>query len=237
MSHFDPHRPPDKVLLTSGGVQIIVKAPPPPPPPPPPPRPLFPQAVVIPANSSAEDVDAFVTGLCEQHRDFMLQVLRWRGDVLEESAKDLAQNVLVSLWQYVRAHDPPTNVRGFLFDLIDKEVIDHKRWMGRRPPLDREADPHAAPDSAPNPEEAVDAVQHMQKVERCIAGLPYREAEVVRYIALLEKTIAAAAKAFKRPKSTVAAERHRGMAKLKALANAPEDAEPPNTRAAARSRG
>jgi hypothetical protein len=35
-----------------------------------------------------------------------------------------------------------------------------------------------------------------------------------------------AAEALERPLSSVAADRHRGMAKLKALANAPEEAEP-----------
>lgn len=227
MLNFDPKKPPEKVLVTSGGVQIIVKAPPPPAPPRlHPPQPRFPQAIIVPPDQPAEFLDAIFTTLCDQHRAFVLEVLRARGDVLAESAKDLAQEVLVALWHYVREKKPPTNVRGFLVDLIDKKVIDHKRTMGRRPALDREADLHAAPDSAPDPEQSVDALQHLEKIERCIAELPHREAEAVRYIALLETTIEQTAKAVKRPQSTVAAECTRGMEKLKALANAPEEPAP-----------
>jgi RNA polymerase sigma factor (sigma-70 family) len=231
MFDFDPDKPPEKVLVTKGGVQIIVRAPPPPPPPEPPPsskppEPLYPRAIVVPANASAEYLDALFTRLCALHRDFVLQVLLSRGDVLAESAKDLAQNVLVDLWKYVRENRSLKNVRGFLVDLVDKEVVDHKRWMGRRPPLDREADPEAASDHAPDPEQAVDDVQHMAKVQRCMASLPHREAEAVRYIELLEETLEKTAKAVKRPLSTVAAQHDRGMARLKELANAPEEAPP-----------
>ena len=98
MFSFDPRRPPEKVLVTSGGVQIIVNAEPEPPTP----EPRFPVAIFVPENQPAEYLEQVVTNLCEQHRGFVVQVLRSRGDVLEESAKDLAQNVMVTLWSYVR---------------------------------------------------------------------------------------------------------------------------------------
>ena len=68
----------------------------------PPPEPRFPVAIFVPDNQPAEYLDQIFNSLCEQHRDFVVQVLRGRGDVLEESAKDLAQNVMLTLWNYVR---------------------------------------------------------------------------------------------------------------------------------------
>jgi hypothetical protein len=110
MFSFDPRRPPEKVLVTSGGVQIIVNAEPEPPTPEPPPTPesRFPVAIFVPENQPAEYLEQVFTNRCEQHRGFVVQVLRSRGDVLEESAKDLAQNVMVTLWSYVRQKEPPT---------------------------------------------------------------------------------------------------------------------------------
>lgn len=228
MFSFDPRRSPKKVLVTSGGVQIVVNAKPEPPTPEPPPTPgpRFPMAIFVPDDQPAEYLEQVFTNLCEQHRGFVVQVLRSRGDVLEESAKDLAQNVMVTLWSYVRQKEPPRNVRGFLRDLIDKEVIDHKRMKGRRPAFDRDADPLEMADSAPDPEQSVDALQHLAKVERGMASLPPWEAEAIRYIELLEKTIEQTARAVGRPLSTVAAQHARGMAKLKERVNEPEDEEP-----------
>ncbi len=226
MFSFDPRMPPEKVLVTSGGVQIIVHAEPEPPSSEPPPEPRFPVAIFVPDNQPAEYLDQVFNSLCEQHRDFVVQVLRGRGDVLEESAKDLAQNVMLTLWNYVRQKEPPRNVRGFLRDLIDKEVIDHKRMKGRRPAFDRDADPLEMADSAPDPEQSVDALQHLAKVERGMASLPRWEAEAVRYIELLEKTIEQTARAVGRPLSTVAAQHARGMARLKERVNELDDDEP-----------
>jgi RNA polymerase sigma factor (sigma-70 family) len=181
-------------------------------------------------SQSPEDLDEVFTSLCEQHHDFVMGVLRARRDVLEESAKDLAQNVLMALWRYVREREPPRNVRGFLFDLIEKEIIDDKRTQGRRPALDGEVDAEAMADSAPDPEQSVDAVQHLEKVERCLAALPEAEAEAVCYIELLETTIEQTSRAVNRPQSTVAAQHARGMTKLRELANAPEEPAPPRRR-------
>jgi RNA polymerase sigma factor (sigma-70 family) len=221
-------------MTLTNGVRVIVNAPPPPEPPPEPepepepPGPVYPQAIILPPNPSPEDVERFATCLCETHRAFALRVLLSRGDVLAESANDLAQNVILKLWSYVREKKQgPENVRGFLLDLIDKAVVDNKRWKGRQPPLDREADPEAAFNPAPDQEERLDDIQHMEKLQRCMEKLPPKEREAVRYVELLEQTLETAAKALKRPVSTFAEQKDRGMKKLKALANADEEPEEP----------
>lgn len=232
MSYFDPNMPPKKVLLTTGGVESIVHAPPPDEDPPSSiPKPHYPQAIVLPTNLSHEELDRIIRELCKEHRAFMLQILRSRSDVLEESAKDLAQNILVALWEYVRDEQKvPSNVRGFLVDLTEKEVIDHHRMKGRRPALDRDAEAKFVRDDGPSPEEAVDATQHMERVQRCLARLPHEQAEAIRYIDLLEQTLEMASKALQRPLPTVAAQRKRGLENLKELANGPDSEPPPAVR-------
>jgi DNA-directed RNA polymerase specialized sigma24 family protein len=76
---------------------------------------------------------------------------------------------------------------------------------------------------APDPEEAVDVVEHMEKVKRCMASLSHEEAEAIRYIELLEATLEKTSEQVQRPLSTVAAQHARGMKKLEALANDPEE--------------
>ncbi len=242
MRPFDTPKPPDRVLVTSGGVQIVVRAPssrPPPPErqPPPPPPPLFPRRSSCRRACPGSSLDKVITELCELHRAFVLRVLVSHGDILPASANDLAQNVIVALWKYVRDHDRlPDTVRGFLVDLVDNEVIDHNRMKRRRPALDREADAEAVLDDGPDPEEAVAEAERLKKVHRCIALLPHEEAEAIRYVNLLEETLARAASALKRPLSTVAAQQARGLEKLKALANAEEEPPPPPAGAPGRRR-
>ena len=127
------------------------------------------------------------------------------------------------LWRYIEEKGSPANVRGFLVEVIDGEVANRKRKARRRPAIQRGADADDAAADAPNPEEAVDAVEHMEKVKRCMASLSHEEAEAIRYIELLEATLEKTSEQVKRPLSTVAAQHARGMKKLKALANDPED--------------
>jgi RNA polymerase sigma factor (sigma-70 family) len=228
MSPFDSktNTPPEQVLVTTSGVRVTVKAPPPPPPPRPPaaaPRPLHPMAIVLPAAQPARDRAAFLKGLCDQHYDFVKLVLLRRGDVLAASVPDVAQDVIVILWRYIQGEGSPANVRGFLVDVIDKEVANRKRKARRRPAVDHGANADDTAADAPDPEEAVDTVQHMDKVQRCMESLSHEEAEAIRYIELLEATLEKTSAQLNRPLSTVAAQHTRGMKKLKALANDPEE--------------
>ena len=166
--------------------------------------------------------------MCREHRALVLRILSRRTDVQEASARDIAQNVLVALWEYVRDHQKtPDRVRGFVLDLVAKQLSDRGRRRARKASVAREADVEdGLVEGGPGPEEAVDERRKLEKLKRALARLPRHEAKAIRRVDVLEQTIDEAAQALGRPLSTVARHRTQGLARLGDLANQPEGAPP-----------
>jgi len=233
MRPFGQPKPPEKEFVTTGGVKVVVtprstRPPPPPSPPPPPPAPVYAEAIVIPPMPQ-EELDGWISDLCQQHMAVVLRMLRSRGDVQEASAEDMAQNIVLALWQYVRATGQmPHSVRGFLTDLVYKELANRGRVRQRKGTVGREPDMEdALVDEGPWPEEALDERERTERVKHCIANLPHHQAEAIRYVDLLEKTLEVAALALGRSLPTLARHRAQGIAKLRELANDEEEPPPP----------
>jgi RNA polymerase sigma factor (sigma-70 family) len=180
-----------------------------------------------------EELDRWISDLCKEHLDLVLRVLRSRGDVQVASAEDMAQNIVLALWQYVRSTQQfPGDVRGFLIDLVYKELADRGRVRHRKAMAGREPDMEdALVDAGPWPEEALDERERTERLKHCIDNLPHKEAEAIRYVDLLEQTLEVAAKALGRTLPTVARHRAHGLATLRELANdEPEEPPPPAQR-------
>ncbi|MFT3766610.1 MAG: sigma-70 family RNA polymerase sigma factor [Minicystis sp.] len=222
MSTFDRREPP-RSFTTDGGVTVIVQ-------PPPPPETQRasdlcanqPPVVVVPPPRPEHERNAFVRALLAQHEGFIRRMLLRRGDVLEESAKDLAQRVALIAADYVQKNNrEPENMRGFLTGVIRNEVRHHKRrW---RPQVDPEADTDAAIGSTPSPESLARQAEDREALERYLARLAPEEAEVVRAIDMQGLTVDAAAALLKRPRGTVSTQRIRGLGKLMEMAARDEE--------------
>jgi RNA polymerase sigma-70 factor (ECF subfamily) len=157
MASFDSKKAPPRELTTVEGVQITVDMDDDPPPEPAPDsepwyRDEEPSTFVIPLGQSPEDRDAFMKSLSEAYGPVIDELLRERKDVLPESAKDLAQNVILVLAKRMHEDEPLRNVRAFLRRTIRYVANDHKKeW---RPDVDRGADMCAEISPDLDPEQA-----------------------------------------------------------------------------------
>ncbi len=179
-----------------------------------------PDAIVLPAGQSAQDRESFLRWLNHHWGGFIQQRLVGRGDVLEESAKDLRQRVLLVLCAQYEKQDVPRNMRAFLDRVIEHEVCNHKRrWSA---PIAHGADVDAEVASAPGPESAALRAERWEKLRRYLTHLTQEEAEVFEAKELRGLTFEEIVAALGRPRSTVARQHDSAMEKLKALARLSE---------------
>jgi RNA polymerase sigma-70 factor (ECF subfamily) len=222
----DATTPSPTEFITANGVKVIVQ---PAPPselesePEPEPEPI--QRVVIrpPADAHREH-DAIMKRLVDKYRPFIRAMLLRRGDVVPESAEDLAQRVLLVLSDEIaELKRLPPNVEGFLVDTIRNEVSNHKR--GRAAEARRRAEADIEPWAAPDPEYALRHAQEKAKLERYADELPPHEKAVYCCIDREGMTYGETAAALGRPVGTVTTQIVRIRRKLKERAEESERAE------------
>lgn len=228
MSPRDPHQPEDENETQSGaertpppepsgsggGVRVIVRerrqsqAAPPPAPAPRPPR-----VVVRPPTEAVQARNALLEKLHAEHEEFIRTTLLRRGDVLEESTKDLGQEVLLHLCQRIEEKGLPDNVRGYLTEVIRRIVSNHKQaWKPKVAP-GAEADEEAS--AAPDPETSATLAERRAKLSRYVGELSDEEADVIRCVGARGMTIEETAADLGRPVGTVATQLARARDKLR----------------------
>ena len=179
-----------------------------------------PDAIVLPAGQSAQDRESFLRWLNHHWGGFIQQRLVGRGDVLEESAKDLRQRVLLVLCAQYEKQEVPRNMRAFLDRVIEHEVCNHKRrWSA---PIAHGADVDAEVASALGPESAALRAERWEKLRRYLTHLTKEEAEVLEAKELIGLTFEEIVAALGRPRSTVARQHESAVEKLKELARLSE---------------
>jgi DNA-directed RNA polymerase specialized sigma24 family protein len=244
MSPFDPKKPstrveanrdPPRELTTAGGVKVIVGADPP--------RPsrrrraqqeAAPQVAIFPPGQSAGERAAFLDALCRRHGPFVDRMLLARGDVLEESTKDLRQEVLVIYCAHVeKTRQLPDNQEGFLCEVIKRVVSNHKQKP--RPIAVGVPDSGAAVYDALDAGEAIMIAEERAKLERYVGMLPAEEAEAVRRVDIEGMTLEAAAAALGRPRTKLFRQLERARETLRELAQASARAAEIHARGAAAS--
>ena len=211
-------------ITTTGGVKVVVnERRRPPATPTSGPLERAPRVVIRVPDPQRRERDAYVSKLFEQHGEWIKKTLVTRGDVLEESANDLRQDVLVILTKLLDSGQRPDNVRGYLIRVIRNVVSNHKReW---RPDVDREADADLAVGSTPDAEGLMRLVQQWEKLERYIACLPQKQQQVIRCVDFEGMSLEETADALGRPCGTVASQLARAKEMLEELALASERAE------------
>jgi RNA polymerase sigma factor (sigma-70 family) len=225
---LDTPAEPAPTLVTAGGVRVFVRdlpvpariAPPeeeeqeePPPDP-------FPRVIVFPPNQPVEERDAFVRWVDKQWGAFIDMKLR-RGDILEESARDLHQKVLMfASAEYEKQKRPPQNVQAFLDTVIVHVICTHGQRV--RPEFDEDTEADATAASAPTPESAAARAELLEKLRRYVTHLAPEEAEVFEAREVRGLTFEEIAAALGRSLSTVSSRYDRALRKLRDLARASE---------------
>lgn len=203
---------------THDGAHAVVK--PPPPARRPEPEPRGPRGVVVPAQRPEAKRDAFVRALYEEHGEFIVRTCQRQQDVGPESARDLAQQVvLVALADHDRG-EAPDNMRGYLTKVIRNVASNHRReW---EPPVEPGADVDTLECFRTGPLTAAQRTQMRAMVMGYMARLPEAWREVVEMVDRQGMTIEAVAAALDRPGGTVGSQLARGRARLRELLAADE---------------
>jgi RNA polymerase sigma factor (sigma-70 family) len=179
-----------------------------------------PRAIILPANQPVEEREAFMRWLDRQWGGFIHKTLLARRDVLAESAKDLAQHVLLVVCNQYDRREPPVNMRAFLDRVIQNEVRNHRRL--RRLEIEPEADLELTLAPGPSPESEADRAERLAKLRRYLDDLSPEEAEVFAAREIDRMTFELIAAALQRPRATVARQHARALEKLAELARASE---------------
>lgn len=105
--------------------------------------------------------------LYEAHVDSVFRYARARiGDASE--AADIAHEVMLEFWRRPERFEGRSSLRGYLLSVARHKSIDRLRDRARRPLS--EADPEI-PDSDPDPEAVLAALQDAARVRRCLDRL------------------------------------------------------------------
>jgi len=228
----------ERQFVTTSGVTVTVTKQQPPPPPQPelweqaprvvirPPDPVttgapegHPKTASPAARADREALrerDAWMRKLVAEHGAWLLRKLVEQG-VGEESAKDLGQAALLVLAdRVVEKKGPPSYVRGFLAGVARNVASNHKHL--RRLDVDREADPDAELESAPDPLGMMELLEGWERMERYIDDLPKAERDALRCVDFEAQTLEEAALLLARPPGTVATHVRRARQRIEELA-------------------
>lgn len=161
------------------------------------------------------DRDAYLHALFREHGGFILRMLLRHPDILEESAKDLRQEVLLLM---TRKHDegeqPPERMRAYLARVVRNLVSNHVREP--RPERDRGGEPEDQVSPEPDPLGAMQEAEDWNKVLGYMNALTEAEAEVVVAVHFEGLGLDETAERFGRPRSTVFSQLQSAREKLEA---------------------
>jgi RNA polymerase sigma-70 factor (ECF subfamily) len=118
----------------------------------------------------------------EKYFEKILNYAKFRVKDLE-TAEELAQDVFLSLWQFVRENGSESikNKKKFLYTVARNKIIDHYRSRKSEASLDDVGEHHLA--AAPRQEKKVDNDLNMAYVKKALRGLDkkYKNMIVFRY--------------------------------------------------------
>jgi RNA polymerase sigma factor (sigma-70 family) len=180
---------------------------------------VTPQAIIVPPNQPPKERAAFMRWLDDNWGSYVRGRLFARRGIAEESARDLAQDVLVFVLQQHDGGQVRGGVQHYLDSVIENQILNYRR-LSRHKALDHEADADLTADAAPGPESEAELAEQQEIVRRCVARLPLEEREVLEAREREELTLEKTAEKLDRPVSTVAKQHKRAMTRLADLVRA-----------------
>jgi RNA polymerase sigma factor (sigma-70 family) len=134
-------------------------------------------AALVATVARDHDRDAFT--LLYYHFAPRVHALLQRSGLDAGAAEDLAQEVMVKLWQRAHQFDPDkSSVSTWLFRVARNARIDHFRRQNGDVPMDDQA--LSVPDGSQALDEALNAAQWEERVRAALANLPAEQLAIVR---------------------------------------------------------
>jgi RNA polymerase sigma-70 factor (ECF subfamily) len=131
-----------------------------------------------------------------------------------ETAEELAQETLLTVWRRAKAFDPARGAAStWIFTIARNLGIDHIRRSRRAPAL---AAPLLAPAETPGPDTVLETVDDDALIDAALADLPRDQAQVVALAFFAEKTHARIAAELGLPLGTVKSRLRLAMGRLRA---------------------
>jgi len=139
-----------------------------------------------------------------------------------DSARDLAQEVLLRVWTHADQWDGRGSLKGWILRIATNTALNHLRTVRRRreAPLespmadDDETSDRMADASALRPEEAVEMAERSRLFRRLVDDLPADKREVLRLVYESEMEIQEVAEALGLPEGTVKSRLHYARKRL-----------------------
>lgn len=147
-----------------------------------------------------------------------------RRQLGNEAAEDVVQEVFLALWKDAARFDPTlSSETHFVMTVARRRIIDHRRRLGRAPPLAEEG---AEPS---DPRDFVDALElsdEARRAQQALARLPDAQREVLRLALVEGLTHLEIAARTALPLGTVKSHARRGLERVRARVLEPEDGGP-----------
>ncbi len=132
-----------------------------------------------------------------------------------ETAEELAQEALLTVWRRAAAFDPHRAAAStWIFTIARNLRIDLLRREGRRAPME---DPSDAPPDPTPPDRALSALQDEGRIAAALASLPAEQAQVIRLAFFSDKPHSEIAADLSLPLGTVKSRLRLAMARLRSL--------------------
>jgi RNA polymerase sigma-70 factor, ECF subfamily len=164
-----PVEPADDAPDAPRGRLLVHSSAPPPPP----------EAKVVPPG---EHESAWFNELFRRD-NLVLRLLR-RPDVNPESAKDLRQEVFLTLHLQAQARGLPANTQAMLVRIAGNELCNHGRAQRHRPEADGGASADETPESRQSPEQSMHAADCARIVDDILSRMAPQAAELMRLVDL-----------------------------------------------------
>ncbi len=172
-----------------------------------------PPAVALP---TAEERRAWFNAAYEESEGFVRGMLD-RPDIEPDSAADAHQNVFATLDAVARGTGFPGNLDAMLVTITGNEMRNHGRRRRRRPELDDDVSVEDVPGHETDAEQWVYAAERRRILERILARMTEKDAELIRLIDLAEMSCKEAAEALGRKAETPTRQHARASVRFKAI--------------------
>jgi RNA polymerase sigma factor (sigma-70 family) len=136
------------------------------------------------SGSQPEDPDAIIRDLLEKYGALIRRIIaRVGGRAIQDSRDDVAQAVVMSLWQQVSREQTISHPSSYIYRAAIRETVravkQELERMRTHAPIDADDAP-ALPSRLPNPESHASAVELGARIDRAIDGLLEERRHAVR---------------------------------------------------------